>query len=347
MNIKSLALCALLFLGVLAPSPSSAAWTIPDELCISQEVSYAGEASAIADMRALSERFDLRWWDTSPSCRYALLSFLTPEGGEHQRLFVLWDLQTGQRRIEYMRPHDFREVPYLVWRADESEVVIGGFWDSIYPYADSPHGVFHLFNLNTGRADVLHCAPLADCITDPHLGFTWDDARNWLWSNGIDGIIAYDRSTGSAVYSFFSPPWARELDGYPAWRSYFFSADFSRIVIYHIPGSGLHAGATVWDIDRRAAFPVNVEGYIRSNDTIALSPDNRYLVIGDTAIRVWDLDNLTTAYEDRLPIHRHAASDARINALRFLSTTIIETRNDLGITECWHVESGAQIPCPA
>ena len=75
---------------------------------------------------------------------------------------------------------------------------------------------------------------------------------------------------------------------------------------------------------------------------VALSPDNRYVVMGYTALRVWDLNTLPEAVEDRLPIQRINPGGNRITALKFLDSTTAEVTTRSGVSH-WNVVTGTQI----
>jgi hypothetical protein len=59
---------------------------------------------------------------------------------------------------------------------------------------------------------------------------------------------------------------------------------------------------TVYDIASGTGVQVNPE--LNAAGTVAMSPDNRYLTMSYTAIRVWDMNNLAADIADRLPIYR-------------------------------------------
>ena len=120
------------------------------------------------------------------------------------------------------------------------------------------------------------------------------------------------------------------------------------MLVYSGAGGSYNDSVTVWDIDRFTAYAINVEGFglpyteDRSCDPLALSPDNRYLVIGSAAIRVWDLQNLPAVFEDRLPLYRHEGPVSRIGCLYFIDNTTIETISSDGIQR-WNLHTGELI----
>ena len=129
-----------------------------------------------------------------------------------------------------------------------------------------------------------------------------------------------------------------------------FSPDGSRVIVYsyyffYPDGAG---SITVYTIDTGEAQVVNAEGYaaqpiaITDNQPVALSPDNRYLVAGYDAIRVWDLTLLPVDRAARLPIYRHGGPNALIHSLRFVASDVIETVSDNGIQK-WNLHTGIYI----
>jgi hypothetical protein len=76
--------------------------------------------------------------------------------------------------------------------------------------------------------------------------------------------------------------------------------------------------------------------------TFGLTTDNRYLVLGYTALRVWDLHSLPPAYEDRLPTYRHGGPAAVVRCLRVISERVVETITIDGASR-WNVETGQRV----
>jgi WD40 repeat protein len=106
---------------------------------------------------------------------------------------------------------------------------------------------------------------------------------------------------------------------------------------------------TVYDLATMTSTEVNVEGFaapsipLAKYHPVALSPDNRYLVVGHDALRVWDLQNLPTDIADRLPIYRHGGPKALILSVTFSEPSVIETTSGEG-RQKWDLYTGAYIP---
>jgi WD40 repeat protein len=76
---------------------------------------------------------------------------------------------------------------------------------------------------------------------------------------------------------------------------------------------------------------------------VALSPDNRYLVVGYDALRVWDLTSLAPAFEERLTIYRHGGPESLITNLRFVDHGVVETTSNDGV-QWWDLHTGEFVP---
>jgi hypothetical protein len=174
--------------------------------------------------------------------------------------------------------------------------------------------------------------------------YYWDIARGWLWGRAGTGIVIYSLNNGALVNNLKNCCW-------PAGSRFVFSPDNTKVAVYSIanPKTGPGAAITIYDIPTMTGTEVNVEGlaapYIPFADyhPVALSLDNRYLVVGYDALRVWDLQNLPEAVEDRLPVYRHGGPQARIWSVRFAAPEVIETTSEEG-TQRWDLHTGAYIP---
>ncbi len=325
--------------------------------CAARTTEFSGAESVRADLANLEFLYELRWSEYSPSCRYLTGVFRTPENPNDQRLYIVWDFETGQRVIVTARPYSnnltsmyqYQIIPNVNWHPDETEVVISSWWDIPHPGFSDTFGSRHLYKLDSGEHYELTCVD--SCANGMFKNVFWDDERNWLWVSGKLGVVVYDRSNGAEIRTFRNPTWVSIWAKYQGhlWQ---FSPDKSLVIIYSHENSGYSDALTIYDIDRFIAYDINVEGYIPSAfqrpractglTSFALTPDNRYLVMGYTTLRVWDIQNLPEAYEDRLPIYRHPGPDANIHCLRIVSDRVVETITDYGI-ERWHIETGQRI----
>jgi hypothetical protein len=139
---------------------------------------------------------------------------------------------------------------------------------------------------------------------------------------GDGGVIAYDFN-GVVVKSFgnFSEVNQRNR----VTRSFFtFSPDRTHLIAHgQTDWEELTAPAvTVHNIASGTYVHVNPE--LNGAGVVALSPDNRYLVMGFTALRVWDLQNLAENFDERLPLWRFPGTGSRITQVQFLDATRIQ-----------------------
>jgi hypothetical protein len=106
----------------------------------------------------------------------------------------------------------------------------------------------------------------------------------------------------------------------------------------------LFAGTSVWNLDTFAHYQISTNIPYFGN-RVALSPDERYLVMGRGMIRVWDLQNLPEALNDRDPIARYDGPYAYIRSIRFVDNVTVETISVEG-TQYWNIETGAEVSAP-
>jgi hypothetical protein len=163
------------------------------------------------------------------------------------------------------------------------------------------------------------------------------------YPDGWQVVIAYDISSGHEIARFTNPGRLGPLN-------FIVSSDDSKIVVFTDESAkwsshkGIQSGVTIWDRDSLTHTQINVDHYAASSrNQIALSQDNRYLVIGDDALRVWDIQHLPERVEDRIPIYRHGGPKARIWSVRFSDWGVIETTSEEGVQH-WDLHTGEYIP---
>lgn len=303
-------------------------------------------------------QFTFSW---SPNCRY-LAGVLTSDhyvtsweswGGGDPSL-VIWDTNTYERvfisrysrYINLQRGYGGR----VYWKPDSSAALIVPFSRDYRALGGRGEG--ELWFANSGQSIPLDDENETNYFV-PRATFLqvyWDDARNWLWSSSGAGVVAFDISTGLQALDLRNPPWIERQRDVPQSR-FVFSVDGTKIVVYTIAenGSSDAAAVTVWDLHTMTGTPVyagDIAGaYITSGDRhpVALSPDNRYLVVGYDALRVWDLTELPEVYEERLPIYRHGGPDSMVTNVRFVDFGVIETTSNDGLQQ-WELHTGVYIP---
>ncbi len=170
-------------------------------------------------------------------------------------------------------------------------------------------------------------------------------SRGWLWGSGLGGVSAYDIHSGEEVRVY---PTRVQPTGIET--RFRFSPDESLVIVYSVGEPGyIDGGITVYDIDTATPTYVNAEGFGAPNiplvdyHPVALSADNRYLIAGYDAIRVWDLQNLVENDKDRLPIYRHGGPQASIWSLTFSDWGVVETTSEEGVQH-WDLHTGVFIP---
>lgn len=325
--------------------------SLPAILCGVNGSVTPSEAIILDDIQIVDQENPFMLMDLSPQCRYVIAMFKVSTAPEDERLFIAWDILTGSRIFEYIRPRITQnQIPVIHWNEDESEVLVGASHvtraGDAFPIATYP---FHLWKISTGESYVLDCN--AGYCLEPFIrSAIWDDYHNWVWSTGATGAVAFDRNSGLVVNSYPNPPWDGGHFDFMYGHHILFSDDMSHVIVYFSANSA--AGLTVWDINQHRAYPVFVENYLGKGNSkkIALSPDNRYLAVGHFAIRVWDLHNLEPAYEDRLPIYRHEGPvpisgifGGEITQLRFINNSIIQTTANGSEIQYWDLHTGELI----
>jgi hypothetical protein len=342
--------CIILMI-VFCVSQVSAQYEIPDDLCGSDGLVNEIESTILSEIQTIHEINPFVLIDFSPQCRYVIAVFKVATNLDKERLFVAWDVHTGGRLFEYVRPRSTnREVPVFHWNSELTQVLIGAWHNTGYLSFDRATHPYHLWKLDSSDAFVMRCEGVYDdCIVPIFQTVYWDNARNWLWTTGWNGVVAYDRNSGQSVRSFFNPPWDHGLFEPMSGHGFAFSDDGSHVIVY-VTGGTVNS-LTVWNIDQYIPFAINVDEFVPSSRRSStgecsrrfdLSPDNRYLVVGFRALRIWDLQNLEPAYEDRLPIYRHEGPIARLGCLEFVDNTTIKTSTADGV-QYWDLHTGELI----
>ncbi len=183
--------------------------------------------------------------------------------------------------------------------------------------------------------------------------FYWDDGRSWLWGSGESGVRAYDIHTGQRVKQFTLPVREHFFGMERRETRFRFSDDNTRVIIYSIVSrnldySAIYSDMIVYTIEGGAPTHVDVEGFVAPEiplapyHPVALSPDNRYLIAGYSAIRVWDLLDPPDPMAERQPIYRHGGPEALIQSVRFIDADTIETTSADGVQR-WSLHTGVYV----
>ena len=196
--------------SVSAQTPS-----LPTDICGDDTVTPS-EATILEEIKAISNTNPYILHSTSPTCTFVVAMFQNASNPGGERQFVAWSLYGGYRLFDYIRPRETnREVPIIHWNSQESEVLIGAWYDSGASGFDRATFPYHLWKLDGSSAVVMRCE--TSCVTPLFDDVTWDDGRNWLWTRGWSGAVAYDRNSGQVTRSFYNPPWDSGLTEPGGW----------------------------------------------------------------------------------------------------------------------------------
>jgi WD40 repeat protein len=224
---------------------------------------------------------------------------------------IIWDAETGGRVATFENPYHYGSSYGIAWSPGGDRATIM-----------TSQGRF-LINLHTGETVLL--------VFD--LGFVqglrgptyWDYQRGQILVGGVSAVHAFDMRTGIER--------ARFQRG-------------SAIKVSH-NNTILFTGLSIWNLDTYEDIQIDVDLPNRAfvDARVALSPDERYLVMGEGMIRVWDLQNLPEALNDRDPTARYDGPYAYIRSIRFVDNVTVETISVEG-TQYWNIETGAEVSAP-
>jgi len=270
--------------------------------------------------------------DHSPDCRwligYATRYFAVLDDAENcEPGVIIWDALTGIRLQEFdsMCDTSLSGYPRFIWKPDNTALIISRWQDFPTTGSTAPRVLWYpnnnqLINL----ADIQYKRVNL-------INVLWDDARQLIWSSGNAGVGALSMSTGELIYWFPNTPTKSR---------FILSPDFSKIVAYgHHRDRGYNdARMSIHNISSGESVTLNIE--TNGLGTVAMSPDNRYVGMAYTAIRIWDLQNLS---EDHLPSYRFYFPDSDIADWSFIDNTIIEATSEAGDVMRWSLVTGQPI----
>jgi hypothetical protein len=265
----------------------------------------------------------------SPDCRF-IIGNSTGVGDCNPGL-IIWNANTGERMQAFTGFCDTTNTtyPHLIWKPDYSAVVISEWyrgWNASFSWQDR-----YLWYPNTNQLVLLEDDSEQFVVEPTLFQVEWDEARNWVWTSGISGIAAFDGQSGLRTIDFPNPPEIKR--SYVGTSTFFtFSPDRTHVIAHgqRDVQNWMTPMMTVYDIASGIGVQVNPER--NADGKVALSPDNRYLIMSYSAIRVWDLNNLAADVADRLPIYR-LPQPVSLNSRVYFSdnTTLIAESND-GVT---------------
>lgn len=267
---------------------------------------------------------DIVRFDTSPDCRYvaATLDDACPR-------VVVWETTSGSRIWTPEIGCTYRSG-WFYWKPDGSALLVTSYNEATLWFPDS----------NTALP--LNAPPQYSYFDSL---INWDDLHGWVWFQsytGTEGVSAFDMQTGNHVLTFTnaSIDETRRRRGTPSVIR--FSPDGTKVIVFGQRDEFLHQlpAMTVYDIASGIGTQVQVEQNAAGH--VVLSPDNRYLVMGYTALRVWDMQNLPENVEARLPTLRIGTGGDRIRGLQFVDNTTIRVTTIEG-DSLWNVVTGEQV----
>lgn len=264
------------------------------------------------------------WFSYFPDCR-----FIRGQSRGYNCLpgMVIWDANSGEPLQVFN--HEQCRGGRTLWKPDNTAVFM---WRSGIWHPDRNH----LVRLDTTRISQ------APYIWPNFEQVYWDDHRRWVWISSNRGVIAFNIESGAQTANYFNP-----FGGEQSWRatdsSFTFSPDHSKVIVHGQDtwNGYTNPGLSVYDIETGNGLAVNPE--LNGAGNVAMSPDNRYLVMTYTAVRVWDLHNLPEAVEDRLPVYRFGLPYLGNKAYFEDNTTLVAESGTSGTILRWNLETGQPI----
>lgn len=265
----------------------------------------------VQEVETSLETSQLNVMNWSPDCRYMAAAL----GDFGSTDTVIWDMTNGQRMGAFANAG-------LRWSPDSQQAIV------------SNRDGLSLWTVGQEAG-----IKLSDFRGDDYIS-RWDADRNEVWLlttsyyYSAPGVTVYNRANGEQVGYYDNPA------GQSAQIGFTLSADGSRVIVYTVRLSSTSgAGVTIWErgTTNNVQVDANSDGTSYA-ERIALSPDAHYLVIGGNNLRVWDLQNLPAALNDRDPVI-YAASDAKITSVRFLNGSTVEAVSTEGVAQ-WDVVTG-------
>jgi len=282
--------------------------------------------NTIADVRNFHTR------STSPNCRYLVGSVWRDNDDpiySAQGETTIWDAISGNIIATYpdlarIRPHRIH------WSPDSQRLIVESrfgaflwnFFDNTQVQLTTQSQQRWQLNLywDTGRGEV-YILPYSYFISE-------DAVLVYNWLNGTQ-IARLDNSINETRFGYTITT---------------YSIKDNLVFVYHAGGDGAHRQnpLTVWD---RNTWQIIAQVNTGSNgpytgELIDISPDGRYLVIGFTTLRVWDLWNLPENFEERSFTYQHLVDNRGMQSVRFIDNVTVEMVLDNLSVQHRNVETG-------
>lgn len=267
----------------------------------------------------------------SPNCRYLAATIGEGTG--------VWDVVHGTRvaTLPYVREwlqSGWGAYYYLnrfSWSSESDYVVFGDTELSSF--------IWHVASGNV--------LPL---VPDLGYGFHqvgWDTEHGHVFTvpRGAGHTVnVYELGTGRQIATFHNLSEAAPVN-------YALSLDASRIVVFTSENErrwdSRPSAIAVWNRETMTAIHLcadHQDGAAALSSQVAISADNRYVVIARGDIRVWDMHNLYATEEEHLPTYMHEGPTMRrVRIARFVDENILETVNVRGFVQRWDLHTGAEI----
>lgn len=217
----------------------------------------------------------------SPNCAYAAVAV----GSFFNNDTVVFDVTTGEAvgRVEDAQ----RGTHDVFWSPDSDYLVV-----------DTRNGAF-LWDISSNRQSFME-EEFFDRGRGESRAFErvgWDDTRNQVIAvlRGSGDVATYSLQNGARLAVYPNPD-----DNGSRFSHFFVSEDGSKIVVFTVRNGDYLA---VYDRSSGRETRVDTNGFVTSRPTrVALSPDNRYLAVEYTHLRVWDLREDADDWRDRDPV---------------------------------------------
>lgn len=245
--------------------------------------------------------------DWSPTCRYLVT--------QQDSTGVIYDTIDGRKlgTFEKLRGYSRRE-PSVVFDQSDTYVTV------------EANSTTYLHNLNSGSI-----ATLSD---DYFRVQYWDYERNQLIGIADDEVAIYDLNSGTKVVSLGDI-------GLTSRPGMIFSPDHTMLAFH-----SENRLATVINRDTLARVDIHIGFYSYTNEHVmAISPDNRWLTVGDNRVNVWDLQNPPENLGARTPTaFNFSGPGESITDIHFLDNNIIETITYADTDPLyWNMVTGEQV----
>lgn len=231
--------------------------------------------------------------------------------------FVLWDIASGERLATLDTTRGKNQIGARVWwNPDGSRALV-----------DTGAGYFLIHPANKSVLSIR--------FQDTDGGYLprrmttyWDHQRGLVLVAGFGEVFALDMQTGVERLRFPAAEGQRGgcYNSQYAGCGMKLSPDGKWVFVFG------NDALSAWNIDTLSNISVPVESGRFRTGTALVSPDERYLVLSRSAVRVWDMTTLPEVFDERLPIATYGVGAEAVLSLRFADAQTLEviTRTTYG-----------------